>query len=239
MPAVHRAPLLLLAMLSATVAPCAVADIGEGTAKGGGAADTISTPVPAGEQAQAAVAAVLVTTLAERFDDPALELRLDPAEISATGPHEQVVHGQGQLKLTGSGEQDWLAFRYRSRYDAMFGTAGFAEITLGGDGEGEGERFVPNDARLLLDLETRVATEFESWPGAGRVFLQLDDIDSLQSGQRFLHIEANGIVDFGPGGSTAAHVDAIYDLQADRWLSIEQELAPNIVRHDDGGTAGY
>ena len=122
---------------------------------------------------------------------------------------------------------------------ATFGTAGYPDITLGGDGEAAGERFVPNDARLVGELEARIATEFESLPGAGRVFLQLDDISSIQSGQRFLRIDASGIADFGPGGSTAAHVDAIYDLQAGHWLSIEHELAPNIVAHDDGGTAGY
>ncbi len=238
MPAVHHAPLLLLAMLPAVVAPCALAGTGEGTARGGGAADTISMPVPAGDQAQAAVAAVLVATLGERFDDPMLELRLGPASLEPGAAGELVVQGMGQLRLGGAG-QDWLAFHYRSRYDATFGTAGYPDITLGGDGEAAGERFVPNDARLVGELEARIATEFESLPGAGRVFLQLDDISSIQSGQRFLRIDASGSADFGPGGSTAAHVDAIYDLQAGHWLSIEHELAPNIVAHDDGGTAGY
>lgn len=238
MPAVHHAPLLLLAMLSAIVAPGALADTGEGAARDGEAADTISTPVPAGDQAQAAVAAVLVATLGERFDDPMLELRLGPASLEPGAAGEQVVQGAGQLRLGGSG-QDWLAFHYRSRYDAGFGTAGYPDITLGGDGEGEGERFVPNDAALMAELEARLASGLEALPGAGRVYLQFDDISSLQSGQRFLRIDARGIADFGPGGSTAASVDAIYDLQARRWLSIEHTLAPNIVAHDDGGTAGY
>ena len=243
MPAVHHAPLMFLAMLFAGAAPCALADTGEGTAQGGGAADTIPSSVPvdaiANEQAQAAVAAVLVASLGERFDDPMLELRLGPAEVETSAEREHVVHGTGHLRLAGGGEQDWLAFRYRSRYDPMFGTAGYAEVSLGGDGEGEGERFVPNDARLLVELERRLAIEFESRPGAGRVFLQLDDVSSLQSGQRFLRIEASGLVDFGPGGSTTASVDALYDLQAMDWLSIEHALAPNIVAHGDGGTAGY
>lgn len=235
---------MFLAMLFAGAAPCALVDTGEGTAQGGGAADTISSsahegPVAADEQAQAAVAAVLVATLGERFDDAMLELRLDPAEVERVGERDHVVHGTGQLRLAGGGEYDWLSFRYRSRYDPMFGTAGYAEVSLGGDGEGEGERYVPNDARLLVELETRLALEFESRPGAGRVFMQLDDVSSLQSGDRFLRIEGSGLVDFGPGGSTTASVDALYDLQALDWLSIEHALAPNIVARDDGGTAGY
>ena len=244
MPAVHHAPLLFLALLSAGAAPCALAGTGEGTAQGAGAADTtlktadVETTA-ADDQTQAAVAAVLVATLGARFDDPMLELRLDPAVVEAGGERDHVVHGTGQLRLAGGGEGDWLPFRYRSRYDPMFGTAGYAEVSLGGDGEGEGERFVPNDAHLLVELETRLAIEFESRPGAGRVFLQLDDVTSLQSGERFLRIEANGLVDFGPGGSTTASVDALYDLQAMDWLSIEHALAPNIVAHGDGGTAGY
>lgn len=235
MPAVHCATLLLLAMLLA-VAPGAAAQDGESAATGGGAADTISTPVQAGDPVQGAVAAVLVATLAERFGGAPLELLLGETTLESTGPQDQVVHGVGQLRFEGSGD-DWLAFRYRSRYDPAFGTAGWPEITLGNDGEAEGERFVPNDAGLLGELETLVAREFESWPGAGRVYLQLDDIDSVQSGERFLRIDATGIADFGPGGTTVAQVGALYDLQARTWLSIEHELGPNIRAHVDGGTA--
>src|SRR5690606_16217742 len=108
--------------------------------------------------------------------------------------------------------------RYRTRYDPAFGSAGYPEITLGADGEGDGERYVPNDARLVAELESLVADELASWPGAGRVLLQLDDISSLQSGGSLLQIEANGIADFGPGGSTAARIEALYDLQARTWL---------------------
>jgi len=234
MPACHHVRLLSLALLCAGAMPLAVA-AQDGAAPGTPAAVVVA----ADEQVQAAVAAVLVATLAERFDDPLLEVRLGPAGVTSTGVRDHVVHGDGHLRLSGGGPEDWLAFRYRSRYDPLFGTAGYAEVSLGGDGEGEGERFVPNDARLLVDLEARLAGEFESQPGAGRVFLQLDEVSSLQSGERFLRIEASGLVDFGPGGSTTTRVDALYDLQGGHWLSIEHALAPNIVAHDHGGTAGY
>lgn len=228
----------LLVILSAAVAPCALAGQGEGAAGGGGAADTISIAAP-DEQARSAAAAVLVATLSERFDDPMLEVRLDEAVVESTGPRDQVVHGSGGLRFDGGDDDGWLAFRYRSRYDPLFGTAGYPEITLGGEGEAEGERFVPNDARLMAELEHLVAEEFESWPGAGRVFLQFDDISSLQSGNRFLQIEASGIVDFGTGGSTAARIEALYDLHERTWREIGHELAPNITTQHDATAAGY
>jgi len=235
--AVHHRVLLLLAILSAAAFPCALAGEGEGAAGSGGAADTMDTSPTLGEQAQGAVAAVLVATLGERFGDPRLEVRLGAADVESSEPHGQVVSGVGQLRFEGGDE--WLAFRYRTRYDSGFGSAGYPEITLGAGGEGSEERFVPNDAGLVAELESRVAGEFESWPGAGHVLLQLDDISSLQSGESFLHIEASGIADFGPGGSTAARIEALYDLDAGTWRSIESSLAPNISAHDDGGTAGH
>jgi len=241
MPAVRRAKLLLLAILS-VAASCAFAQAGEDAAAR--AADTSSMALPpmsspADEQVLAAVAAVLVATLAGEFGEDMLELRLGDAEVAVTGPRDQVVHGVGALRFSGDGlGDDWLAFRYQSRYDPVFASAGYPEISLGADGEGEDERYIPNDARLLAELEARVSADLEALPGAGRVFLQLDDISSLQSGTRFMRIEASGLADFGPGGRTAAHVDALYDLHGGAWLAIAHELVPNIQAHDHRGTAG-
>ncbi|MEN1940490.1 hypothetical protein WCE39_05230 [Luteimonas sp. MJ174] len=199
--------------------------------------------VAASGEVQAGVAAVLVATLAERFSSTMLDLRLDPATVDVEGPREHVVHGIGYVRFTDGagadeGSDEWLAFRYRSRYDPLFASAGYPEIVLGAGGEGEGERFVPNDALLLGELEARVATELEALPGAGRVFLQLDDISSTQSGERFVRIQAQGLADFGPGGSTDALIDALYDLGSGAWLSIEHALGPNVRAHEDGATAG-
>ena len=236
MPAVHHATLLLLAMLIAA-APCAPVAAGEGTAGGGGAADTTPPSPPTGEQVQAAVAAVLVATLGERFPGTTPEVRLGTLEIESTGPRDHVAHCVGFLQFTGDGGDEWLAFRYRTRYDPLFGTAGYPEIALGGNGEADGERFVPNDATLLGDLEARVAADLEAYPGAGRVYLQLDDISSIQSGERFVHIEADGVADFGTGGNTPAKIEAVYDLRTATWLSIETALGPNIRAGEDATAA--
>lgn len=237
--AVHHRPLLLLAILSAVAIPCALADEGEGAAGSGGAADTMEFALALDEATQGAVAAVLIATLGERFHDPALEVRLGDAVIESAGPRDRVIRGTGQLRFESGSGVDWLGFRYRTRYDPVFGSAGYPEITLGAGGEADNERFVPNDAALLAELESLVAGELESLPGAGHVFLQLDDISSLQTGKSFLHIAASGIADFGPGGSTPARIEAVYDLQARVWRSIEPTLAPNVRAYDDGGTAGY
>lgn len=249
MPAVHPCSLLLLAILSAAAFPPALAEQVTGTSGHGWAADTMpsfaaapadeepAAPlVPADEGVQAAVAAVLVAALAQRFADPMLEVRLESAGVESEGPRDHVVHGRG---LLGFGGGDWLAFRYRARYDAASGSAGWPEVELGGGGAADGERFVPNDAGLLAELESLVLAEFAAWPGAGRVVLQLDEVHSLRSGDRFVHIDARGIADFGPGGRTAARIEALYDLRHATWLDIEPELAPNVGPRDDGGTAGY
>lgn len=229
MQAVLRLPLLLLAVL---IAPCALAAEVEG-----GAADRGQVEAVAAEPVQAAVAAALVASLGERFDDPALELRLGPAEVDVEGPREYVVHGIGYLRFTATGD-DWLAFHYQSRYDPVFGTAGFPEVTLGADGEAEGERFVPNDAALLGELEAQLTAEFESWPDAEDVFLRLDEISSLQSGSRYLRIEADGSAEFGSGGAISARVEALYDLEARAWLDIAHQLGPDVHADRDAAVAG-
>ena len=189
------------------------------------------------ETVRAAVAAVLVATLGGEFD-AMLELRLGDPTVEVAGPRDHVVHGLGELRFDGAGE-DWLAFRYRARFDPVTATAGYPEIRLGAGGEGSGERFVPNDAGLLVELEALVAAELESFPGAGRVTLQLDDVSSLQSGRRFLQVEAEGLADFGPVGRTGARVDALYDLQSNAWLRIVHALGPDAHAQDlEGATAG-
>jgi|SRR5690554_3992647 len=238
MPAFRRAhiPSMLAALLFAA-APCAFAQAWDEAASD----DAGSTAVhpPADVDVEAAVAAVLVPTLGGEFGDTMLELTLDAASVEVVGPRDHVVHGHGQLRLAGgAGAGDWLAFRYRTRYDPVFATAGYPEVSLGADGTGEGERYVPNDAGLLRELEARVGAELEGLPGAGRVFLQLDDIASLQSGSRFLRIEASGTADFGPGGRTSAHIDALYDRVAGDWLSIAHALGPNIGIVEHAATAG-
>lgn len=241
MPAVRRAQLLLLAMMT-VAASCAHARAGEDAAAR--AADTHrgaapSAVAPAGEQVRAAAAAVLVATLGQQFGDDMLEITLGEAGVEVVGPREHIVSGLGEVRFAGNDrDDDWLAFRYQTRYDPLFASAGWPEISLGAGGEGEGEHYVPNDAGLLVELEARVVAELEAEPGAGRVHLLLDEVSTLRSGSRFMHIEASGLADFGPGGSTGARVDALYDLHAGAWLAIRHELAPSYRMHDDGGTAG-
>lgn len=240
MPAVRRAKLLLLAVLSAA-ASCTFVQAGEVAAAR--AADTISipsSPMPPAvdEQVLAAVAAVLVATFGAEFDDDMLELKLGEATVAVEGPREHVVQGVGALRFSGGGD-DWLAFRYQTRYDPLFSSAGYPEIDLGMDGEGNDERFVPNDAGLLGELEVRMASELEARPGVDRVFLRFDEVSSMQSGSRFLHIEASGLADFGPAGSTATNVEALYDLQAGTWLRINHALVTAAHARTDEPLAGY
>jgi hypothetical protein len=60
------------------------------------------------------------------------------------------------------------------------------------------------------------------------VRLQLDEITTLETGQRYLRIDAQGIADFGREGSTPARVDALYDRKDKSWLRVNYELGPAV-----------
>lgn len=236
--AVHHAPLLLLAMLACDPngASAAVAD----NAGMRGAADTHAgahptVRGPAGEAVQSAVAAVLVATLAQRFDGRMEDLRLDQVDLDVGTPGP-VVHGRGAIRLDGG--EEWLAFRFHTRYDPVFARAGYPEVELGGGGEGDGERHVPNDAALVAELESRVAGELGSMPGAGPVRLRFDRIRSVRTGDRFLHIDAGGLAYLGSDGHLPAEVQALYDLHTGSWLDVGHALVPDLRPRDDGGIAG-
>ncbi|MBB1471974.1 hypothetical protein H5368_02900 [Luteimonas sp. MC1782] len=199
-------------------------------------------PQPAGDDVRNAVAAVLVGALGAEFGNAMVDVRLDSAQVAVESARDHVVSGSGRVRI-GAGaasdgmatDGDWLAFQYRTRYDTLFASAGWPDVQLGGDGERE----VPNDALLISELEDRLATELEQLPGAGRVYLQFDAINSVETGARFVRIDATGVADFGTGGNTSAHVEAVYDRRDATWLRVRQELGANISVDPTAPVASY
>lgn len=182
-----------------------------------------------------AVAAVVVAALTEQFDDRMIAVQLDSADVQIVSIRDRVVSGEGRMRI-GADDGDWIGFRYRTLYDTLYASAGYPELTLGGS---DGERVVPNDSALVQELDARVVAaldkEFQGQP----VRLQLDRINTLEAGKRFLRIDASGIADFGREGSTPARVDALYDRHENAWLRVNYELGPAAsLRTDDAVAAG-
>lgn len=191
---------------------------------GGAAAsmpDGIQAPATSGDDAMdSAVAAVVVAALGDQFSgNGTVSVRLDSIDVQASGDRDRVVSGAGRVRL--GDDPDWIGFRYRTRYDANFGNAGYPELTLGGvDAD---ERNIPNDALLVRQLDDQVVAELDRAHG-GNARLQLDRIDSAEAGRRFLRISASGIVDFGLRGLTPIRIESLYDVSRSAWQRVYYEL---------------
>ena len=171
-----------------------------------------------------AVAAVVVAAMTEQFANRTISVKLDSADVQIASIRDRVVSGQGRVQI-GAGEE-WIGFRYRTLYDTLYGSAGYPQVTLGGGANGE--RIVPNDATLVQELDGKVAAELDKEFDGQPVRLQLDEITTLETGQRYLRIDAQGIADFGREGSTPARVDALYDRKDKSWLRVNYELGPAV-----------
>lgn len=166
------------------------------------------------------VAASLVAALSEQLGGRPVKVRLDRVDVAVSGMRDRSVRGQGQLQIEGT--SDWLGFRFTTLYDAFLQSAGYPELSIGG--AGPGGRAVPNDSRLVRDVEDRVVDRLASEFGSQKVRLQLDRIDTLESGNRYLRIDAEGIADFGLDGTAPAKIEALYDRIRNEWLRVSYSL---------------
>ena len=123
---------------------------------------------------------------------------------------------------------------YRVLYDAVMGSTGYPELHLGGMGM-EG-RILPNDAGLVRELDERVLALVADEFGHQQARMQLDRIVTVETGSRFLRIDAEGLVDFGPQGTAPARVEGLYDRAAGDWLRVAYALEPMPVTPADAST---
>lgn len=204
-------------------ASLSVAQAVEAANTGSSHARAVTAPKPSKAADQAlddAVASVVVVALTEQFDGQSVSVEIDSHDVEVTGARERLVSGQGRLRL-GTGD-DWIAFGYRTLYDTLSGNASYPAITMGG--AGGAERSVPNDATLIRQLDDRVAAALSKELGGKPVWLQLDSIETFESGERYVRIQAAGLADFGVDGSTPARLEALYDRKKDAWLRLDYQL---------------
>lgn len=219
-----QAASLVLSCMLAAVWPVSAST--QRSAPASGATAPVRGTTAAGEQPeqslQDAVASVVVVALTDQFDGRTISVEIDDYNVAIASARERLVTGRGRVELGGQGKNA-VSFTYRALYDVVDAHAGYPAITVNGVAGG-GERLVPNDARLIGQLDDRVADALSGELGGKQVWLQLDRIESYESGGRYVRINASGLADFGVDGSTPAQVEALYDLHDDVWLRVNYVL---------------
>ena len=189
------------------------------------AGGTTRTPIPAPGALQESadierrVAGSVVSALAERFGGRAVEVRFDGVDVSALDGRRQSVSGRGGVRFAGGSA--WIGFRFGSVYDTLLGQPGRPQVEIGVGGEG---RSVPNDGLALRQLEDRMTAMLQDARAMPSVRLQLDRVETFETGQYYLSMDAEGLVDFGLDGSRGIRVRALNDRRDGQWLQLDYDL---------------
>lgn len=226
---------LLAPALLVLAAPLSAATRNPGAADGAPAASLAIKPTirqgalepDAGARAsdplQDAVASVVVVALTEQFDGKAIAVNIDDYHVQVSGARERTVSGRGTVSIGSDAAASEIAFDYRTLYDTVTGNAAYPAIAISKMG-GSSERLVPNDASLIGQLDERVSSVLSKELGGKQVWLQLDSIETFESGQRYVRINAEGIADFGIEGSAPARIEALFDNSQKIWLRLNYQL---------------
>lgn len=217
----HRASRCLAWSVAATL--CIVAAATQAAAPKPAATNTAQARAAVAmerETLDGVVAASLVGALSEQLGGRAVKIRLKQVDVQTTSLRDRLVSGQGEMQIEAS--QDWIGFRFSTLYDAIFETAGYPELSIGT--VGPGGRTLPNDSKLVRELDDRVVGMLGQEFGYQQVRLQLDKIDTVEAGARYLRIDAQGIADFGLDGTAPTRVEALYDREENAWLRVTYTL---------------
>lgn len=166
------------------------------------------------------VAASLVGALSEQLGDRPVKIKLEHVLVETTSIRDRLVSGQGAMQIDNA--QDWIGFRFSTLYDAVLESAGYPELSIGT--VGPGGRTLPNDSKLIRELDDRVSGMLGDEFGYQQVRLQLDRIDTVEAGVRYLRIDASGIADFGLDGTAPTRVEGLYDREQGAWLRVTYTL---------------
>jgi len=166
------------------------------------------------------VAASLVGALSEQLGGRPVKIKLEHVLVETTSIRDRLVSGQGAMQIDNA--QDWIGFRFSTLYDAVLESAGYPELSIGT--VGPGGRTLPNDSKLIRELDDRVIGMLGEEFGYQQVRLQLDRIDTVEAGLRYLRIDASGIADFGLDGTAPTRVEGLYDREQGAWLRVTYTL---------------
>ena len=222
----YRALLATLVLLASSMAGAAVHATAPTVGRTQAAAPPAATAPNGGTNGtqvlQDAVASVVVVALTEQFDGRVISVKIDDYNVDVSSARQRTVSGRGTVEMGAQGK-DSVSFSYRTLYDVVDAHAGYPTITVNGL-QGGGERLVPNDAMLVAQLDRHVAAALSNELQGEQVWLQLDEIESYESAQRYVRINASGVADFGVNGTTPARVEALYDRTDKTWLRVNYAL---------------
>ncbi|MGO4220356.1 hypothetical protein AB4Y64_00610 [Lysobacter sp. TAF61] len=166
-----------------------------------------------------AVAGVVVGALAAQFDGRDVEARFDAFDDQPGDDGRRSISGEGQMRF--AGDLAWIGFKFRTSYDVLLGQAGVPELAIGAGGDA---RPVPNDTAIVRQLDDRLVDALRLDLGLSSIRLQLDRIESVETGQNYLLIDAWGLADFGRDGSSNIRIAAFYDRRSGQWLQLHYDV---------------
>ena len=166
-----------------------------------------------------AVAGVVVGALAAQFDGRAVEARFGAIDDQPGEAGRRAISGEGQMRF--AGDWAWIGFNFRTQYDVLLGQAAAPELVLGVGGDA---RPVPNDTAVVQQLDDRLVQALREELAFASIRLQLDRIESVETGQNYLLIDAWGLADFGRDGSSKIRIAAFYDRRSGQWLQLHYDL---------------
>jgi hypothetical protein len=166
-----------------------------------------------------AVAGVVVGALAAQFDGRAVEARFGAIDDQPGDAGRRAISGEGQMRF--AGDLAWIGFAFRTQYDVLLGQAAAPELVLG---VGEEARPVPNDTAVVQQLDDRLVQALRADLAFASIRLQLDRIESVETGQNYLLIDAWGLADFARDGSSKIRIAAFYDRRSGQWLQLHYDL---------------
>lgn len=186
---------------------------------------------PAADPMHDNVAAVVVVALTQQFSGKNIAVDINDFAVQVADARMRIVTGNGTARVEGGSKSDVFGFSYRAMYDIVDGQAGYPTISITGAGGGP-ERAVPNDSVLVAGIDERISSEISRDIGGKQVWLQLDDIESYENGDRYLRINASGLADLGAFGRSTVKIEAIYDRTQKSWLRMNYEMGGSA---DSGG----
>lgn len=183
-----------------------------------GSQPMLAVPEVAAEPAvlEDVVAAAVIGSISRQFATADVTVQLDDVRTLPASIQDRQVVGGGRLQL--AGDPTWIPFRFAGLYDTSSTEVTYPQLHLG-DGAATAT-LQPALARSLgREVGTALRSEFADQPVAWSM-----DHATVATAGRYLVVEAAGMTDFGPEGSAATRVQALYDVGQGRWLRVNYEL---------------